>query len=116
LVGLCSELCEEVVEPCGHDVESVIVGGVGELDGHADLVDEDGAAFAAVEMVFERREVGVVEGVIEVVGDEFDGVAAHFDSTEIAELAAIIINMNVLTRLKLAQGATPVAAPTEASL
>ena len=47
--------------------------------------------------------------------DLHDGVAAHFDSTEVAELAAIIINMNVWTRLKLAQGATPVAAPTEVS-
>ena len=45
-------------------------------------------------------------------GDMHDGVAAHFGSTEIAELAAIIINMNLWTRLKLAQGATPVSAPT----
>ena len=30
-----------------------------------------------------------------------------FSETEIAELAAIIINMNLWTRLKLAQGATP---------
>jgi AhpD family alkylhydroperoxidase len=48
--------------------------------------------------------------------DVHDRAAAHFDSTEIAELAAIIINMNVWTRLKLAQGATPVAAPIEAAL
>ncbi|MDX3234535.1 carboxymuconolactone decarboxylase family protein [Streptomyces sp. ME03-5709C] len=34
-------------------------------------------------------------------------LVAHFDETEIAELAAVIINMNVWTRLKLAQGATP---------
>ena len=44
LVGLCLELREETVEVGGHDVESVVVGGVGELDGHADLVDKDGAA------------------------------------------------------------------------
>lgn len=42
----------------------------------------------------------------------FDGVhreaAKQFSETEIAELAAIVINMNLWTRLKLAQGATPV--------
>jgi len=32
----------------------------------------------------------------------------HFTDTEIAEIAAIVINMNLWTRLKLAQGATPV--------
>ncbi len=36
-----------------------------------------------------------------------DAAAAHFLNREIAELAAIVINMNVWTRLKLAQGATP---------
>ena len=36
-----------------------------------------------------------------------DQAAEHFSETQIAELAAIVINMNVWTRLKLAQGATP---------
>ncbi|MFC7278969.1 carboxymuconolactone decarboxylase family protein [Paractinoplanes rhizophilus] len=31
----------------------------------------------------------------------------HFSEAEVAELAAVIINMNVWTRLKLAQGAVP---------
>lgn len=31
----------------------------------------------------------------------------YFNATQIAELAAVVINMNVWTRLKLAQGATP---------
>ena len=48
-------------------------------------------------------------------GDVHDRAAAHFDSTEIAELAAIIINMNVWTRLELARGATPVIAPNESA-
>lgn len=39
-----------------------------------------------------------------------DEVAKHFSEVEIAEIAAVIINMNVWTRLKLAQGATPVEA------
>ncbi|MFF7216724.1 carboxymuconolactone decarboxylase family protein [Streptomyces sp. NPDC008238] len=38
----------------------------------------------------------------------------HFTETEIAELAAVIINMNVWTRLKLAQGATPDAVTDDA--
>jgi AhpD family alkylhydroperoxidase len=47
-------------------------------------------------------------------GDVHQRAADHFDATEIAELAAITINMNVWTRLKLAQGATPVAASVDA--
>jgi alkylhydroperoxidase family enzyme len=35
-------------------------------------------------------------------------LAEHFDEKAIAEIAAIVINMNLWTRLKLAQGATPV--------
>jgi AhpD family alkylhydroperoxidase len=37
-----------------------------------------------------------------------DALIMHFPTTEIAEIAAIVINMNLWTRLKLAQGATPV--------
>ena len=37
-----------------------------------------------------------------------EAMAAHFGEREIAEVAAIVINMNVWTRLKLAQGAVPV--------
>ena len=36
-----------------------------------------------------------------------DALIAHFSERAIAEIAAIIINMNLWTRLKLAQGATP---------
>ena len=38
-----------------------------------------------------------------------DELRIHFDEKEVAEIAAVIINMNVWTRLKLAQGATPAA-------
>jgi AhpD family alkylhydroperoxidase len=38
-----------------------------------------------------------------------DELSAHFDELEIAEIAAVIINMNVWTRLKLAQGAVAMA-------
>jgi AhpD family alkylhydroperoxidase len=37
-----------------------------------------------------------------------DRLAKYFNEVEIAEIASIIINMNLWTRLKLAQGAVPV--------
>ncbi|MEL4307005.1 carboxymuconolactone decarboxylase family protein [Joostella sp. CR20] len=37
-----------------------------------------------------------------------DALTPYFSTEEIAEIAAIVINMNVWTRLKLAQGETPV--------
>ncbi|MEV5206583.1 carboxymuconolactone decarboxylase family protein [Micromonospora sp. NPDC053740] len=40
-----------------------------------------------------------------------DRMAAHFTDDEILEIAAIVINMNIWTRLKLAEGAMPAAAP-----
>ena len=40
-----------------------------------------------------------------------DELRTHFDEAEVAEIAAVIINMNVWTRLKLAQGAEPAADP-----
>ena len=36
-------------------------------------------------------------------------MTSHFDEKAIAEIAAIVINMNLWTRLKLAQGQVPVA-------
>lgn len=36
-----------------------------------------------------------------------DAMTQYFSEVEIAEIAAIVINMNVWTRLKLAQGETP---------
>ena len=36
-----------------------------------------------------------------------DALTHHYNEQEIAEIAAIVINMNLWTRLKLAQGATP---------
>lgn len=38
-----------------------------------------------------------------------DELQLHFTERDVAEIAAVIINMNVWTRLKLAQGAIPVA-------
>ncbi len=42
-----------------------------------------------------------------------DALTAYFSEVEIAEIAAVVINMNLWTRLKLAQGATPVFAKDE---
>ncbi len=39
--------------------------------------------------------------------DHHEALVEHFSERSIAEIAAIVINMNVWTRLKLAQGATP---------
>ncbi len=36
-----------------------------------------------------------------------DELRIHFSESEVAEIAAVVINMNVWTRLKLAQGAMP---------
>lgn len=38
-----------------------------------------------------------------------DRLLQHVDEAAVAEIAAVVINMNVWTRLKLAQGAVPVA-------
>ena len=38
-----------------------------------------------------------------------ESLTSHFDEKAIAEIAAIVINMNLWTRLKLAQGQVPVA-------
>jgi len=38
-----------------------------------------------------------------------DTLRGLFDEKQVAEIAALVINMNLWTRLKLAQGATPVA-------
>ena len=47
------------------------------------------------------------DGVTKDFQSYHDTLTKYFDEQEIAEIAAIVINMNVWTRLKLAQGATP---------
>jgi len=48
------------------------------------------------------------DGIIKDFQSYHDALTKYFDAQEIAEIAAIVINMNVWTRLKLAQGATPI--------
>jgi len=40
--------------------------------------------------------------------DAHELMKLHFNETQIAEVAALVINMNLWTRLKMAQGAVPV--------
>lgn len=62
--------------------------------------DSETAALAYTDALTEGNQPGF---------DQFHKEAArYFSEIEIAELAAIVINMNLWTRLKLAQGATPV--------
>lgn len=50
--------------------------------------------------------------VADDLGARHDALAQHFSHEEILEIIGIVINMNVWTRLKLAEGATPrLAAP-----
>ena len=48
------------------------------------------------------------EGVCKEFQTYHDELLSYFSQKEIAEIASVVINMNVWTRLKLAQGATPV--------
>ena len=41
-----------------------------------------------------------------------DELAVHFSETEILDIVAVVINMNIWTRLKLAEGAMPAPDPT----
>lgn len=49
----------------------------------------------------------LTEGSNRAFQEYHDAMTQHFSEVEIAEIAAIVINMNVWTRLKLAQGETP---------
>ena len=68
---------------------------------NSDLYDEkEKAALAYCDVL--------TDGIHKDFQEYHDDLSAHFSKVEIAEIAAIVINMNVWTRLKLAQGATPV--------
>jgi AhpD family alkylhydroperoxidase len=53
--------------------------------------------------------------VVDDLGARHDALAEHFSPAEILEIIGIVINMNVWTRLKLAEGATPGFAEQERS-
>ncbi len=59
----------------------------------------------------EQAALAYCEALTEYAMESFpakhEALARYFDEQAIAEIAAIVINMNLWTRLKLAQGATP---------
>ncbi len=61
----------------------------------------------------ERAALAYCEGLTSFDHQQFptlhNELRRHFTEREIAEIAAVIVNMNVWTRLKLAQGATPMS-------
>lgn len=60
----------------------------------------------------QRAALAYCEGLTSFAHERFsavhDELRLHFTEREVAEISAVIINMNVWTRLKLAQGAVPV--------
>jgi hypothetical protein len=78
MLSIClrSQLSEKPVEVGWHDVEAFVVRGIGEMNRHVDLVDEDGASLTAIEVRFKRDEISAVEDIVEVLGDQFDRVGA----------------------------------------
>lgn len=60
----------------------------------------------------EKAAIAYCEGLTSFDQPKFaglhEGLRRHFTEGEVAEIAAVVINMNVWTRLKLAQGAVPV--------
>lgn len=42
-----------------------------------------------------------------------DELVVHFSETEVLEIVAVVINMNIWTRLKLAEGAMPAPGPAD---
>ena len=61
------------------------------------------AALAYTEAITRVADAAVADDF----GGRHDAVAEHFSQQEILEIIGIVINMNVWTRLKLAEGATP---------
>ncbi|MFV8384373.1 carboxymuconolactone decarboxylase family protein [Vibrio parahaemolyticus] len=63
----------------------------------------------------EKAALGYCEDLTHYAHQDFakthDALSAHFSADDIAYIAAVVINMNLWTRLKLAQGATPEYTP-----
>lgn len=69
----------------------------------------DGDLYSEKEQVALRYCDALNDGDNHALAAAHDVVVEHYSEKEIAELAAIVINMNVWTRLKLAQGQVPVS-------
>ncbi|GAA2056862.1 carboxymuconolactone decarboxylase family protein [Leifsonia soli] len=93
----CLVLHTRVVLECGVPVEKV-----------AHLASwRESEMFSAAERAALAYTEGLTTYDLKAFQELHDALTEHFNPTEIAELAAVIINMNVWTRLKLAEGATP---------
>jgi AhpD family alkylhydroperoxidase len=71
----------------------------------------ESAMFSPAEKVALAYCEGLTSYDIAGFGRLHDDLREHFNELEVAEIAAVVINMNVWTRLKLAQGAMPSAEP-----
>jgi AhpD family alkylhydroperoxidase len=61
------------------------------------------AALAYTEAITRVADVTVADGF----GARHDALAEHFSQEELLEIIGIVVNMNLWTRLKLAEGASP---------
>ena len=95
----CLILHAEIAKKIG--VDSVVVAHLASWRESAMFSTQERAALAYCEAltVFDQERFATAH----------DELRTHYGEREIAEIAAVIINMNVWTRLKLAQGAVPVA-------
>ena len=76
-----------------------------ETDFHDDAAR---AALAYTEAITRIADATVADATVaDDFGSRHAALAAHFSQEEILEIIGVVINMNVWTRLKLAEGATP---------
>ncbi|SCF44531.1 alkylhydroperoxidase AhpD family core domain-containing protein [Micromonospora purpureochromogenes] len=71
------------------------------------FTEEERAALAYAEALTRAADATVTNRFQEA----HDRMATHFTEDEILEIVAVVINMNIWTRLKLAEGAMPTTAP-----
>ncbi|RAO37544.1 uncharacterized protein PSN13_01526 [Micromonospora saelicesensis] len=71
------------------------------------FTEEERAALAYTEALTRAADATVNNRVQEA----HERMTTHFTAEEILEIVAIVINMNIWTRLKLAEGAMPTTAP-----
>lgn len=81
------------------DIHQAKIDGLGSWWESSLYTDAERAALSYCDALTEGGQPGFQE--------KHNALTAHFSHRSVAEIAAIVINMNLWTRLKLAQGATP---------
>ena len=71
--------------------------------------DAERAALDYAEVLTRAADTNAVSRMQQV----HDELVVHFSATEVLEIVAVVINMNIWTRLKLAEGAMPVPDPAD---